>query len=303
MALIKFIFIMLLFLCIYGAIYNFACVIFRLPDKKITKTLRRASVNRTGASGSDINHTLAELLSKFVYINEYKKNEIKEKLSIAEIDESPELYIAQGILLLLECLISALLVIVIVQIVGLSPIISFICVIPAIVMGIYLFTRHKNILRYAVADLQEQMDIDLPRFVYAVTQDMLVTHDVVFIMERHKNDYSDVWKHQMDITIADMKSGNYETALLRLEGRVGSANLSEVVRGLIEMTKGNDTKVYWETLQVRFSEMRKQELRKQVKRLPDKVHNLSLWLILAMIAIYSTVFITVMFDSISAFSI
>ena len=301
MAVIKFIFFVLLFICIYGAVYNFACVIFRLPDKKITKSLRRASANRPGVSGSDINHNLAELLSKLVFLNEIKRNEIKEKLSIAEIDESPEMYIAQGILLLLECFASALIIIAIVQLLGISSIMAFFYIIPSVVMGIYLFSRHKNILRYAVADLQEQMDIELPRFVYAITQDMLVTHDVVYIMERHKNDYSDTWKHQMDITIADMKSGSYETALLRLEGRVGSANLSEVVRGLIEMSKGNDTKVYWETLQVRFSEMRKQELRKQVKSLPDKVHNLSLWLILAMLAIYATVFITVMLTSISAF--
>lgn len=130
---------------------------------------------------------------------------------------------------------------------------------------------------------------------------MLVTHDVLTILERHKNDYSDHWRKQMAITVADMRSGNHEAALQRLEGRVGSTNLSEVVRGLIEMSHGSDMSVYWETLQVRFSEMRKAQLRKIVKKIPDKIHNLSLWLIGAMLAIYIVVLITQLAESMSVF--
>ena len=161
--------------------------------------------------------------------------------------------------------------------------------------------NHKNIVTNAVKDLQEQIDIDLPRFVYSMKQEMLVSHDVLTILERHKNDYSDHWRKQMSITVADMRSGNYEAALQRLEGRVGSTNLSEVVRGLIEMSHGSDMSVYWETLQVRFSEMRKAQLRKIVKKIPDKIHNLSLWLIGAMLSIYIVVLITQLAESMSVF--
>ena len=56
---------------------------------------------------------------------------------------------------------------------------------------------NRNIVTNAVKDLQEQIDIDLPRFVYSMKQEMLVSHDVLIILERHKNDYSDHWRKQM----------------------------------------------------------------------------------------------------------
>ena len=67
------------------------------------------------------------------------------------------------------------------------------------------------------------------------------------------------------------------------------------------MSHGSDMSVYWETLQVRFSEMRKAQLRKIVKKIPDKIHNLSLWLIGAMLSIYIVVLITQLAESMSVF--
>lgn len=291
MLLFKLLFYICFFLLAYAMLFNIAGIIFRIPSKRITKTLRRASAAVGKKGGSDINRTLAISLSKLVYINEYKRETMSEKLAIADIDETPEMYTAQGILLLLECAILAI------GVSFLSPIFA----ITPTVLGIYLFVRHKNILKYAVRDLQEQIDMDLPRFVYSMRQESKTSHDVLSLLERHKNDYSDHWRRQMDITVSDMRSGNYDVALQRLEGRVGSANLSEVIRGLIEMAHGSDMHVYWETLQVRFSELRKSELRKAVRKIPERVHNLSLWLILAMLLIYIVVFGSVLADSLALF--
>ncbi len=217
--------------------------------------------------------------------------ELEEKLAIADIDETPEVYKAQGFLIILEFGLLAILLASVFPVFAAAP----------IIIGFVMHRNHKNIVTNAVKDLQEQIDIDLPRFVYSMKQEMLVSHDVLTILERHKNDYSDHWRKQMSITVADMRSGNYEAALQRLEGRVGSTNLSEVVRGLIEMSHGSDMSVYWETLQVRFSEMRKAQLRKIVKKIPDKIHNLSLWLIGAMLSIYIVVLITQLAESMSVF--
>ncbi len=273
------------------ALYNIAGIIFRLPTGRITKTLKNASMGNQKRSGSDINHQIAVLLSKIIVINEYKRNELEEKLAIADIDETPEVYKAQGFLIILEFGLLAILLASVFPVFATAP----------IIIGFVMHRNHKNIVTNAVKDLQEQIDIDLPRFVYSMKQEMLVSHDVLTILERHKNDYSDHWRKQMSITVADMRSGNYEAALQRLEGRVGSTNLSEVVRGLIEMSHGSDMSVYWETLQVRFSEMRKAQLRKIVKKIPDKIHNLSLWLIGAMLSIYIVVLITQLAESMSVF--
>ncbi len=288
---VKFLFYIIFFIFTVTALYNIAGIIFRLPTGRITKTLKNASMGNQKRSGSDINHQIAVLLSKIIVINEYKRNELEEKLAIADIDETPEVYKAQGFLIILEFGLLAILLASVFPVFAAAP----------IIIGFVMHRNHKNIVTNAVKDLQEQIDIDLPRFVYSMKQEMLVSHDVLTILERHKNDYSDHWRKQMSITVADMRSGNYEAALQRLEGRVGSTNLSEVVRGLIEMSHGSDMSVYWETLQVRFSEMRKAQLRKIVKKIPDKIHNLSLWLIGAMLSIYIVVLITQLAESMSVF--
>lgn len=288
---VKLLFYIIFFIFTVTALYNIAGIIFRLPTGRITKTLKNASMGNQKRSGSDINHQIAVLLSKIIVINEYKRNELEEKLAIADIDETPEVYKAQGFLIILEFGLLAILLATVFPVFAAAP----------IIIGFVMHRNHKNIVTNAVKDLQEQIDIDLPRFVYSMKQEMLVSHDVLTILERHKNDYSDHWRKQMSITVADMRSGNYEAALQRLEGRVGSTNLSEVVRGLIEMSHGSDMSVYWETLQVRFSEMRKAQLRKIVKKIPDKIHNLSLWLIGAMLSIYIVVLITQLAESMSVF--
>lgn len=288
---VKLLFYIIFFILTVTALYNIAEIIFRLPMGRITKTLKNASMGNQKRSGSDINHQIAVLLSNIIVINEYKRKELEEKLAIADIDETPEVYKAQGFLVILEFGLLAILLASVFPVFAAAP----------IIIGFVMHRNHKNIVTNAVKDLQEQIDIDLPRFVYSMKQEMLVSHDVLTILERHKNDYSDHWRKQMSITVADMRSGNYEAALQRLEGRVGSTNLSEVVRGLIEMSHGSDMSVYWETLQVRFSEMRKAQLRKIVKKIPDKIHNLSLWLIGAMLSIYIVVLITQLAESMSVF--
>jgi hypothetical protein len=88
-----------------------------------------------------------------------------------------------------------------------------------------------------------------------------------------------------------MRSGNNIVALQRLEGRIGSTMLSEVVRGLISMTKGDKAHVYWEALAYRFSEFQKQELRKEAQKVPTKVRRLSFWLLMCLMLMYGVVLV------------
>mgnify|MGYP007076428448 CR=1 FL=1 len=101
--------------------------------------------------------------------------------------------------------------------------------------------------------------------------------------------YTTDLNEEIEITIADMRTGNYEAAITRFEGRIGSTNLSEVCRGFIQMIRGDDTSVYWETLAIRFSELQKQYLRNIALKIPPKVHRLSFFLMMSMMLLYVVV--------------
>lgn len=64
------------------------------------------------------------------------------------------------------------------------------------------------------------------------------------------------------------------------------------------MIKGNDTTIYWETLAFRFSELQKQQLRKEAGKIPGKVRRLSAFLLLCIILIYVVVLGFQLFGSI-----
>ena len=83
---VKLLFYIIFFIFTVTALYNIAGIIFRLPTGRITKTLKNASMGNQKRSGSDINHQIAVLLSKIIVINEYKRNELEEKLAIADIN-------------------------------------------------------------------------------------------------------------------------------------------------------------------------------------------------------------------------
>ena len=105
-------------------------------------------------------------------------------------------------------------------------------------------------------------------------------------------------KHELDITVADMKSGNYEAAITRLEARVGSAMMSDVCRGLIGILRGDDTEMYWASLSLKFNDIQRQQLRLQAVRVPRKVKRLSMCLLICFMLVYVVVILSQIMDSI-----
>ena len=65
--------------------------------------------------------------------------------------------------------------------------------------------------------------------------------DVLYILDSYRDNAGEDMKQELAITAADMRSGNYEAALTRLESRVGSSMLSDVTRGLIGVLRGDET--------------------------------------------------------------
>lgn len=288
-------FYIVLFFCTFEAIYNIAKIVLRVPNERVSKALTGALSPKTNSVSflTAFNDNLAITISKFITLNEYKKNRLAGYLYVAQMQLSPEEYTAQAILPMLECCVLAIPAYLI------NPLFTFVF----IGAGIWLWYKSKQRVHKLIQDKQEQIDRDLPRFVTSLVTDLEYTHDALTILEKHKDDYSDYWSYEMSITIADMRSGNYIAALQRLRCRVRSKNLNDVVNELIMMVRGYDTANSWHTLETRFRELGLQELRKRAKLIPDKVHNLSLFLILGVLMIYGIVIGTVLVNSLSMFNI
>ncbi len=264
-----------------AGIYCFALILLKVPSKRTTKAIKAVATRNRPAAVSFKNtyNDIALFVSRFIRLNEFKKKELTDSLKIANIAMTPELFTARALVK------SAGVMLLSIPFFFIFPIFGILLV----ALSILMYFQEKQRVDSCIKEKRRQIELDLPRFVYAISQETQMTHDVITILERHKDNFSSYFNEEIEITISDMRTGNYEAAITRFEGRIGSTNLSEVCRGLIEMIRGNDTHVYWETLAIRFSELQKQQLRNIALKIPPKVHRLSFFLMMCMMLLYVVV--------------
>lgn len=134
-----------------------------------------------------------------------------------------------------------------------------------------------------------KIEYELPRFVFKIEKSLIHSKDVLEMIESFAKNAGPELKHELDITAADMHSGNNEIAITRLEARVGSPLMSDVCRGLISINRGDVNTVYWKSLSMKFADIQRQQLRIKAEKIPKKVKKLSMCLLFCFMLIYIVV--------------
>lgn len=232
---------------------------------------------------------LAALIAPIIPMNKYKESELKDMLFSLNIYISPKEFLARS---LLKALLVALLSIP-------CYIIKPILVPIVLALAVAMLFLDSSRLRQKISERKEAIESELPMFVDVIANTLNINKDVVYLLERYKKDASEELAHELDITLADMRSGNGERALLRFESRVNSTALSEVIRGLGAIYRGEETHVYWESLSIKMSELQKQKLRGEAVKVPAKVRKLSMAIVACFTVMYLTVLIVEVMKSMS----
>lgn len=268
--------------------------LLQLPDGEIVKahTALKKRISSWGRSTLDIKlEGIAARISKYIRLRSSKKEEMIEIFAAADIDVSPEMYLS-------NCLIKAFLV-------GLLSVPAFL-IFPAmgfliIALSVIVFIVLKKKPYKSAMKKKTNIEAELPGFVNHTAKILKHSRDVLYIIGSYSEYAGSCFKKELLITEADMRSGNYETALTRLESRVGSSMLSDVSRGLIGIIRGDETNDYWTNLEIKFSDYQKQLLRRKALTVPRKVKRLSLLLLLCFILIYVVVMGTIVVNSLQGF--
>ena len=121
--------------------------------------------------------------------------------------------------------------------------------------------------------------------------------DIITILDNFKENAGPEIRRELEITVADMRSGNYEVALTRLESRVGSSMMSDVTRGLISVIRGDKTDVYWGNLVLKFSDYQRTLLKTEANKAPKRVRKLSMALLFCFMLVYVVVIGQVLLSS------
>lgn len=224
---------------------------------------------------------LSSWMANKIHLNEYKRLQLESDLKTAGVNLSPEQYKANALLKA-----------------GLSGIfaIPFLFIFPLlspvfIIIGIAMYFKKSKEIQEKIKAKRSAIEYELSRLVFSIEKTLTHNRDILAILDNYRENAGPELKYELNITVADMRSGNYESALTRLEARVGSSMLSDVVRGLIAVLRGDDTAAYWANLSVKFSDVQRQLLKQQAVKVPGKVKRLSMILLFCFIGVYGVVIV------------
>jgi Flp pilus assembly protein TadB len=222
---------------------------------------------------------IAIKLSKFMKLDEYKRKRMEYTLKAAGTQFTPEVYIAKAYVkagLILVGIVPALYIFPLI-----APVITF--------LAIAVYFKEIKSADEKLKSRREVIENDLPRFVSTIEQELRATRDVLSILERYKKHASEILSKELEITCADMRSGSYEAALTRFETRLNSPQLSEIVRGLISVMRGDNGIVYFQMLSHDLKILELQRLKTIATKRPAKIRKYSFLLVACFMITYLVV--------------
>ncbi len=274
--------------------YNLSCAFVDVPTARTSRMMMIAKKQTGEASEklSDVYLTrIAEKLSPLLKLDPIKKSKLELALNIAEIPLTPESYTMKAILTaVLTALLGLFLVLFI-------PVVGFVVMGMSILMWFSTYQKAFDIVKKR----KKLIEAELPRFAVSIQQSLSTDRDVLKILVSYRRIAGPHLGKELDTTIADMKTGNYENALLHLQNRVGSTMLSDIVRGLIGTLRGDDQQMYFKMLVFDMRQIEQNNLKKEAAKRPKQMQKYSMMMLFCILLIYVVVLSVEVVSSIGSF--
>ena len=274
--------------------YNLSCAFADIPTVKTSKMMllsrKQQGVKRDKLHDVYITR-IAVFFEKNVKLDRLKRDKLLSVLEIAGIEVSPEVYT-------LKAYITAILVAL-----GSVPVFIIQPLLALVVIGLAVtlwFSTYYSAFDF-VRKRKKIIELEIPRFALTIAQNLENDRDVLKILSSYRRVAGKDFKQELDQTIADMKTGNYENALIHFEGRIGSPLLSDVVRGLIGTLRGDDQRMYFKMICFDMRQIEQANLKKEAAKRPKKIQKYSMMMLICIIIIYLVVLVTEVVSSLGVF--
>ncbi|HEX2938967.1 MAG TPA: hypothetical protein VHO66_08625 [Ruminiclostridium sp.] len=223
----------------------------------------------------------AQKITRFIHLSENKRNEMKQQLKAASNGLSPELFIASAIVNALYIIIVSL---------ALLPVLPLGTII-LILLAVYSIFKELKSLNDAVNKRRTIIENEVQQFVSAINLSLGRRQDLYNVIKSYRKVAGKELGEELDVLLTDMRTSNREDALLRFESRINSRLVSEVVRGLINVCRGNDMSAYLCAVEMHARDFKIANLKKEAEKRPEKLTAASFLLFGAMLAMLAAVII------------
>lgn len=275
-------------------IHNLSCAFVDVPTAKTSRAMMLAK-KQTGTGDEKLIEVyitkIAEKLSPILKMDPIKRSKLEAALHIAGMNLTPESYTMKALLMALLTLLAGLFLLLLIPMAGFA------------VMGLSVlmwFSSYHQVFDI-VKKRKKLIEAELPRFAVSIQQSLNTDRDVLKLLISYRRIAGPHLGQELDTTIADMKTGNYENALLRLQNRVGSTMLSDIVRGLIGTLRGDDQQMYFKMLVFDMRQIEQNNLKKEAAKRPKQMQKYSMMMLFCILLIYVVVLSVEVVSSLGGF--
>lgn len=269
----------LLLICLTSAIYLFLCELLHMPTLASTRAVLKLTQTKKARGFDAVKLRLSAELAKHIHLSAYRRRTMTATLKYAGIDLTPEAYYAKSIVNAIFRILPSVLCVFTVP-VGIAAFVLW---------AIKGFFNGIHEAQEIVNKKREKINAELPRFADTMSQELGASRDVLALLEGYLPSAGPLFQDELKITVAEMKSGSQEQALNHLAGRVGSAMLSQIVRGLLIVLRGGDGVTYFSMLAHDFQNQEKQALEKEALKRPEEMKKYSYLMLGCFAAVYAYV--------------
>lgn len=274
--------------------YHLSCAFVDVPTPKTSKAMMVAK-KQTGTGSEKLYEVyltrMAKRLSPLVRLDPIKRGKLSTTLHIAGICLTPEAYTARAFLTALAVAVMSMFLF------PIMPLFGFLVLGLSVLMW---FSSYYSAFDY-VKKRKKIIEAELPRFAVSIQQRLANDRDVLKLLVSYRKIAGTDLGKELDVTIADMKTGNYENALLHFQNRIGSTMLSDIMRGLIGTLRGDDQQMYFRMLVFDMRQIEQSNLKKEAAKRPKQMQKYSMMMLFFILLIYVVVLSVEVISSLGAF--
>lgn len=230
------------------------------PSRKASKAI--LSINkRKQTIGDQLVYPIANRIVKYIRLSPERYSLYQKKIYAAELEYTPEFYVAKALALSIIIICFGILLSVI------TPIFFFGCIVLSIFSYFMVLQEADKIIK----EKSEKIQGELVLFASTIQTQLATSRDIIKIFESYRKICGETMQHELDVTLADMKTGSYESALRRFESRLQSQSLSEIIRGLLGVLRGDDQRAYFDMLVHDLVIKERERLKRNAAERPSKI--------------------------------
>ncbi len=260
------IFIYLIILILFtGGGYALCCELLKLPPASTGKGVKIAVHKNTSPMFFVNEYFIApfvKVLSPLIKMEDFKEKRMSMQLTRAAIPLEPKEYVARSYLMSgTAVILSAIMLMATMRnILIVSPI-----------LGVVVYFHFSGEIKDKLKAKDKLIESELPKFIRAIVQGMKTEKDIIKLLETYETIAGDGLKYDIEVLIMDLKSGNFEDAMIAFDKRVGNSYVSRLTKALVAANRGDNQD---STLNFLISDMgllAKEMMQRELNKRPGRV--------------------------------